>query len=302
VVAAAALAAGILPIAGAMFDGRWKSSDQSFDSVLSFLRDDEASAGPFRVAWIGDPDALPLAGWELSDGVAYATTDHGLPTVQDRWAGSSDGATSLVADSLALAEARQTSRLGRLFAPMSIRYVIVVGQLAPSSGDLRPLPAAVERALGEQLDLQSVLTDPGMHVYRNVSWAPLRTELQGAAVDASTRSAFFDASSAVDLAGSPPLLTDRTGYATAKGHVNDGSTVYLATESSSRWSLSVDGHDATRAKAFGWANEFRVDRGGTATLRFHTPLSRYVLLAVQIGLWFVAIRRLWAWRAEERAR
>jgi hypothetical protein len=292
VVAGLALAIGILPVLGAMFDGRWKAPDQSFEPVLQFLHDDQAAAGPFRVVWVGDPDVLPLQGWGLSDGVAYATTDHGLPTVEDRWAGSSDGATSLVADALHLAQQRDTSRLGRLLAPMGVRYVVVAGASAPGSGDVRPLPADVERALAEQLDLQEVLDDPNLHVYRNVSWAPTRAELKGAAADAASQSPFFDAAATTDLSGAPPLLTDHSGYASAKGHVNAGSTVYLANESSSHWSLTVDGRDAPRTKAFGWANQFRVDQAGNASLHFSTPISRYVLLLVQVGLWVFVIRQL----------
>ena len=299
-VAGLALALGLVPVVAAMFDGRWRAPDQSYSSVLAFLHDDQASAGPFRVVWLGDPDVLPLQGWRLSDGIAYATTDHGLPTVEDRWAGSSDGATSLVADALDLAKRRETSRLGRLVAPMGVRYFVVAGESAPSSGDVRELPAAVERALGEQLDLQEVLADPHLHVYRNVSWAPIRTELKGSAVDAASRSPFFDAAATADLSGLPPLLTDRAGYANAKGAVNGGSIVYLANASSPRWSLSVDGRDAPREKAFGWANQFRVDQSGTATLRFSTPISRYALLLVQVALWVLALRRLWQWRTQGR--
>ena len=83
--------------------------------------------------------------------------------------------------------------------------------------------------------------------------------------------------------------------------MNAGSTIYLADASSPHWSLTVNGRDAPRTKAFGWANEFRVDQGGSATLHFNTPISRYALLVVQVGLWVMAIRRLRRWRAEERA-
>jgi GT2 family glycosyltransferase len=301
VVAGLALAIGIVPVLAAMFDGRWQSPDQSYSPVLAFLHDEQASAGPFRVVWVGDPDVLPLQGWRLSDGVAYATTDHGLPTVEDRWPGTSDGATSLVADALRLAQQRDTSRLGRLVAPMGIRYFVIAGQSAPGSGDTRPLPADVERALGEQLDLQEVLADPNLHVYRNVSWAPIRTELKGDAVSASQQSPFFDAAASTDLTNSPPVLTDQAGYASAKGKVNAGSTIYLGDASSPRWSLTVNGNSAPRTKAFGWANSFAVDQGGTAALHFDTPVSRYALLAIQVFLWAVAVRRLLRWRAEERS-
>ena len=299
VAAAAALMIGATPVLAAMFDGRWKGPDQSFDPVLAFLRDEQASAGPFRVLWLGDPDVLPLSGWRLDDGVAYATTDHGLPSVEHRWAGSSDGATGLVSDALHLAERHQTSRLGRLLAPMGVRYVVVQAERAPGTGDVRELPAGLESALTEQLDLQEVLSDPQLHVYRNVSWAPSRAELSGPAAEAARQTAFFDAAAGVDLAGSSPLLTDASGHTSAEGDVNAGSTVYVAAASSPRWSLDVEGGDAARTKAFGWANAFTVDRSGKATLKFATPIVRYGVLALQVGLWVVAVRQLRRRRAEE---
>jgi hypothetical protein len=301
VVVAFALALGVLPVLGAMFDGRWQSPDESFEPILGFLHDEQATAGPFRVVWIGDPDVMPLAGWQLSDGVQYATTDHGLPSVEDRWAGSSDGATSLVADAINLAQQRDTSRLGRLVAPMAVRYFVVLSQRAPGGSDLRPFPADVERALAEQLDLEEVLSDPGVHVYRNVSWAPMRTELSKEAAAASQQAPFFDAAATVDLAGSPPLLIDSTGYAHAEGHVNGDTTMYLSAASSDRWSLTVDGHNAPRSKAFGWANSFAVPASGNGMLGFDTPLSRYGLLIIQAALWAAAIWALRVWRRQERA-
>jgi hypothetical protein len=269
--------------------------------VLAFLHTDAASAGPFRTVWIGDPDVLPLAGARLDDGVAYASSDHGFPTVEDRWATSSKGATQLLADALHLALRRDTSRLGRLLAPMGVRYLVVQTASAPETGDVRPVPSAVERALAEQLDLQEVLVDPTLHVYRNVASAPIRTELRGTAVDASTQSPFFDVAGDVDLTGSPPLLTDHTGYGYAKGAVNAGSTVYLAADASSHWSLSVDGHAAPRRSAFGWANAFRIDASGVATLRYKTPITRYALLLLQVAIWVFVLRLWWRWWRAERS-
>jgi len=103
----------------------------------------------------------------------------------------------------------------------------------------------------------------------------------------------------VSIAGSPPLLTDHSGYGYAKGAVNAGSTVYLGDRTSSHWSLSVDGDDAPRRTAFGWANAFDVGQSGTATLRFKTPITRYALLVLQAVIWALVLRRLWAWRRDE---
>jgi hypothetical protein len=184
---------------------------------------------------------------------------------------------------------------------LGVRYLIVQAESAPGSGDVRPMPTEIERALAEQLDLQEVLADPTLHVYRNVVSAPIRTELHGPAVDASALPSYFDAAGSVSLAGSPPLLTDHSGYTTAKGSVNVDSTVYVANESSSRWSLSVNGHDMPRTTGFGWANAFHVGEAGNATLKFSTPITRYALLLVQLALWVLLIRWLWRARRADRA-
>jgi len=200
-----------------------------------------------------------------------------------------------------MAERRETSRLGRLLAPMGIRYLVVQAESAPGSGDIRPLPTEIERALAEQLDLQEVLAYPTLHVYRNVVSAPLRAELHSPAIEASAQPSYFDAAGSVSLAGSPPLLTDHSGYTTAKGAVNANSTVYVANDASSRWSLSVDGHNVPRTTGFGWANVFHVGDAGNATLRFNTPITRYGLLVVQLALWVLLIRALWRGRRDDHA-
>ena len=76
--------------------------------------------------------------------------------------------------------------------------------------------------------------------------------------------------------------------------------MYLATASSDRWSLSVDGQSAPRSKAFGWANSFEVPASGNGSLGFSTPVSRYGLLAIQIAMWAAAIWALRFWRRQDR--
>ena len=74
-----------------------------------------------------------LAGWHLADGLAYATTDGGTPRLEDLLVGSDDGTTGLLADAVDLARTGQTARLGRLLAPMGIRYVVLPGAPGPRS-------------------------------------------------------------------------------------------------------------------------------------------------------------------------
>jgi hypothetical protein len=264
--------------------GRWDAPRGDVSGPLGFFADEAEEAGPFRVLWIGDPEAVPLSGWSLGDGVEYATSDEGLPTVQDDWSGSDDGATGLVADALTSAEQRETSRLGRLLGPMGIRYVVVPQQAAPVPYDdePRPIPRSVVDALGEQLDLEEVEVNPAIIVYRNEAWAATRTVVP----DGSTggEGGPLQQMTEVDLSGSPAALLDEDGFASFSGQVESGEP-YLAAAASDRWSLSVDGEGLERSEAFGWANGFATTGDGEGTLRFSTPAARYVVLLVQVAAW-----------------
>src|SRR5262249_47277115 len=161
-----------------------------------------------------------------------------------------------------------TSRLGRVLAPMGVRYIVVQTAAAPADEPTRPLPPAIDRSLAEQLDLQQVLADPHVQVYRNAAWAPIRTTLAPPTAEAAKAGPYFDAVANVDLTGSPPMLTDHEGFATASGNTGNARNLYLANAATSRWSLKVNGRSAPRSEAFGWANVFAVDQAGAAKLSF----------------------------------
>ncbi|MGI8662355.1 MAG: glycosyltransferase [Acidimicrobiales bacterium] len=299
VAAAVALSLGVLPMVGATSGGRWGMPDQGLESVVGFLHDEQAQ-GPFRVLWLGDPDVLPVGGWELSDGLAYGTSN-GLPRVEDRLVGSAEGATSLLGDALKIADRRETARLGRLLAPLGVRYIVVAEAATPFNDDVRPLAPDLLRALDEQLDLEAVPADPLLHVYRNAAWAPERAALAPDAVARAGQSSFFSAASGTDLTGTPTALPDGDGRTTAHGPVAIGSYVYVAQASSSGWHLSVDGKGIPRQQAFGWANGFPIDKAGTARLSYQTPITRYAALVLQVGLWIGAVVLLSRWGRRRRS-
>lgn len=297
-----ALSVAVLPAVGAMFNGRWGAPRGDFDSSLSFL-DEEVAEAPFRVLWIGNPDVVPLSGWELDDGVIYATTDDGEPDVTDLWAGSSHGATALVGEALDAAGSRQTNRLGRLLAPMGVQYVIVVEQLAPEpfSDETRPVPPRILNTLDEQLDLEALEVNPALQVYRNIAWAPSRSFLADADVGAGEGSS-LSLAAATDLSGSEVALPDEIHYNKFQGPVEAGDEVYLASASASGWQLRSGGETAERREAFGWANAFAATGDGGATLRYRTPVARYGLLALQALLWFVVLFALFRGQLGPRTR
>ena len=68
----------------------------------------------------------------------------------------------------------RTDRLGRLLAPMAIRYVVVPVRSAPaaSNGAELPVPDTLISSLGSQLDLRKVDIDDALYVYENTAWIP----------------------------------------------------------------------------------------------------------------------------------
>jgi GT2 family glycosyltransferase len=186
------LLTAILPIVHDALDGYWQMPRGDFSSVLGFLEDDLGSSSS-RVLWLGDPDVLPASGWILEGGttttddtgphpVAFATTE-GLAQVLDLWAGPIDETTARIGHALELATSHQTTRLGRLLAPMAIEYVAVPQRLAPSpfTAAVHPAEAGLVEALAGQLDLERVELDPAVVLYRNAASLPGRGAVEGAA-------------------------------------------------------------------------------------------------------------------------
>ena len=287
--AAIAVVAGIIPVLGASFNGRWSMPAGDHARTLSFI-DEENDETPFRVLWLGDPAALPLDGWALEDGLAYGTTDQGSPTLENLWVGSDDDATGLIADALDLAREGQTARLGRLLAPMGVRYIIVPERLAPDpfATDELPVPPTVGATLEAQLDLEPVDVPAGLTVYRNQAFLPMRAGVPDAIevpVDGGIASAL-----PLDLSGIPAVLPTTNGRTSWSGPIDDDTTVLLSAARADAWTLEVDGSTVDAIEPFGWSNGFEVADGGDATLSFRTSPLRYGLLAVQALAWLWVLR------------
>jgi GT2 family glycosyltransferase len=294
-VAAVAVVVGIIPVLGASLDGRWSMPAGDHSRSLAFI-DSENDESPFRVLWVGDPAAVPLDGWPLDDGLTYATTDAGAPTLENLWVGSDEGPTGLLAESLDLARTGQTARLGRLLAPMGVRYLVVPERLAPDpfTTDELPVPPGVLATLEAQLDLEPVDVPAGLTVFRNEAFVPVRAGVP-AAVEVPDEGGVA-ASLFLDLSASPAVLPDEDGRVHWSGPLEDDTTVLLSATSSDRWGLEVDGSSVEAIEPFGWSTGFEVADGGDATLRFTTSPLRYAVLAIQALAW------LWVLRAVVRRR
>ena len=300
ILAGVALLVGALPTLLDAGNGRWYLPAGDLATTFGFLDEDEPG---FRVLWVGHPDVLPLPGHALDlaggdatdEHVVFATSTEGLPSITDGWPASPEGSTQLIADALRLAADGQTSRLGRLLAPMAIRYVVVPDAAAPRplGGVRQPAPATVVDTLADQLDLAALPVNPAFTVYRNDAALPTPALVPPTAGDGMA----FDVG-ADDLDGVEPILPDRDGPTRWTGPVPAGGRVLHAASADDGWQLRVGDEAATRTKLFGWAQGFEPQTSGAGVLRYDTDPLRYVVLAVQLVLWLLALR--WAVRVRRR--
>ena len=135
--AGAVIAAIALPVIGAATDGRWNMPSTDLARSVAWM-EPEIEAGAFRVLWLGDPAVLPLDSWRFQEGVGYATSRNGAPDGTDLLPGRPSAATKTIADVLRVAQDGGTARLGRLLAPMAVRYIVVPTQTAPGTRSRRP--------------------------------------------------------------------------------------------------------------------------------------------------------------------
>jgi len=301
-----ALAAATVPVVVAAMDGWWDMPPGQFADVMGSV-DAAVATDPSRVLWVGDPGVLPGGqAWELGDGLSYTARNAAVPGVADLWPATGLGSSGRLGDALRLAVDGQTSKLGRVLAPMGVQYVAVPRALAPATAVERTDDAADGRGsaavapvgavdalidvLDGQLDLEQVAVDDALALYRNVAFAPLRaTGIDPGALEETSVAAMQH----VDLSAAEPALVESGGDGrTARGPVTPGDTVVQASSASGRWILEVDGHRAERTDAYGWADAFAVPEGSgpaEAVLAYRTPASRYALVAAQVAVWLAVL-------------
>ena len=296
--AGALLGVAALPLVGSVPDGRWHVPANEVARSLAWM-EPEAANGAFRVLWLGDPAVLPLDGWRLRPGVAYGTSRDGRPDVTDLLPGPPTAPTESIASALRMAGQGGTARLGRLLAPMAVRYVVVPRQLRAGAAEVggADLPPVLARALDSQLDLRVLPSDSAVAVYENISWGPGRASV---ATPIPTGAFSEGMGAGADLSANQPVLPG-SGPVRFSGPLPDPSQVFVSESVSPRWDLEVAGERAERSAAFGVANVFSPDRTGSALLRFRTPVLRYVLVVAQLALWALAMRLLW-WDRARRPR
>lgn len=329
VVAAAAVVAGTLPTFVSALPGRWELPQDGFDQSLTWMPA-KASAGTFRVLWLGDARSLPQGSWKVGNGLAYATSVDGPPDAAWLWNAADAGPASSLASAVDQASSSRTNQLGRLLAPAGVRYVVAVTAVAPVIPGLQtpeqyPVPAGLLPALSSQLDLVPVVSEGGVTVYENADWLPVRAEVAAHSNDATGARAGTTPSPAGTsspspgtpvapdpltppagnrvVAGAQPVLPGGPTSRSFTGAVRAG-TVLASLAPADRWRVATSHGSTVRAlaPAFGWVGRSQVSHAATVTLRFDGDAWVPLGVAFQIAAWVVALALLAARRRPARAR
>ena len=302
--AALALALGTLPMLGGAFGGRWNQPERDLGGSLGFVTEpSRVEQGDFRILWLGDPAAVPGHPWRLAGfgDTAYAMSRNGGPTATDLWPGRPPGESDRVSQALRLASEEATTELGRMLAPMGVRYVAVARRAAPE-GPAAPVPGELVDVLDRQVDMGRIETEDAVVLFENAAWLPMRSELPGGTL---LDGGLVNAAS-TDLSGSASVLPDGDRAVPLKysGGVEGGTRVLLAESPSAGWRLNVEGRPAAaREEAFGIANVWDVEIAGEARLSYRSPVWQWLVIAAQAAMWLLAGR--WVaqnWRSRRTTR
>jgi GT2 family glycosyltransferase len=167
--------AGLLPVLGAVWGGRWDLPEIGYDSVISATAGQRGAGSAGRELWLGAPLALPPAGWQIRPGLAEALTPNGLPDATALWPDANPGTVANVAAAVSDAELGRTVELGKLLVPSGVGVIVVPTAFAPELAGVQKAPEAAPpadliAALSKQLDLRELPSEGGVYFFRNTAW------------------------------------------------------------------------------------------------------------------------------------
>ena len=296
-VAAIAAGAGVV-LAGVGFaadavDGRWHAPSDDWQRQLAFTADQQYQ-GTFRILWLGRADILPLDPFDYDGQLSYVVTRNGPGDVRELLRAPEGKADAVVRDAIGLTTGRRTNRLGRLLAPMGVRYVAVPSTTGPGGQRDAP-PPGLTASLAEQLDLARLHTPPGLVLYENEAWIPERAQITGPAASRVPTGPVDPSRSA--------LRTDLSGSAVPLGDAPvPPGTALLGQANDSDWKATAGGRTLTHEQAFGWSNAFPVPTQSAVSLQFDGQSTHNLLLVAAAVPWLVLLALWWFGRRRDRAR
>jgi GT2 family glycosyltransferase len=290
VVAAAVAVLSWIPVT---LGGRFETPKGDLVSVLARL--DAESPPATRTLWIGDGDALPIAGWHLTDAVVFGVTDGTGTSVSSRHGYPMDDGERRLKAALLAARSGDTARLGARLSEFGIEYVVLADRLAPRPYGLAryPVPASLAVAFARQADLVSVDVAPGVAVFQNLARRGVRSSFPAGSVKIASSEAL------AALAESTPssvgtVLDDGAPPTQYQGKVVEKTDVVVAMPASEQWTLEVGGAEMKRVDTGSWNSAFEVRSTGSAKLRYDLPalgLAGHILQLLVLALLVGAARR-----------
>lgn len=294
------LVIGLVPGVISVGDGAWRMADDPIAELAASQFPPRSDLGSYRVLWVGDPRVLPLPSERYSDGIGFAVSDAGAMSIRDGFATADGAASTRIREVLNLLAEGSTSRIGRLLAPLGIRYVVVplADGVDSTVANQLPTPVGLLDGLAAQLDVGAIQSPPTIEVFINRSWIPPAAFLSGAAAEASKR-AGEDSLLIADLAGVSTIVDDSGGtidlvdVVAARGptlvSVPDAGVLHLGVPFDGSWRATLDGVELEARAGFGFTTAFDLPSGGQVLVEHDAPLGRtLVTLVVMLGWMFVA--------------
>jgi GT2 family glycosyltransferase len=281
ILGATAIVLPALAFTADVLDGRWGAPSSGWANELAFTAA-STDKGDFRMLWAGDPTELPLDPVVLRDGTGYVLTRNGPGDVTDQWRAPEHDADHVVDRALVLAESGRTNRLGRMLAPMGVRYVVVPSTQGPGGGAADDTPVALRRAMAQQLDLARLRSSSGVVLYENLAYAPIQAAVPPPPLPVDSR-----------RPNRAALTTDLTRAVPLSNGAPRVGTVLLGEAYDSEWKAEAGGRPLRHQQAFGWANGFVVAHRAPVSIAYDAQWLRWLVLVGALVIWLLVI---WCWR------
>jgi GT2 family glycosyltransferase len=305
-VAVALAVASAVPIFGLVpdvFDGRFDAPETSWESTLAFLSRETRDRGAFRIAWVGDPTALPVPAQAVDGRIGYAITRNGVGDARDLFPPAAGRPESVLVEAMSTAFDDRTARLGHSLAPLGVRYIVLVDRVAPDAADRAPLDERIGGQLDIQLDLRLSRRVEGLVVYENDAWVSPRAFVEDETFGGTTD--YLSPAAAVEAATRSDLTERTTALRGPASNLSvpSAGTIHLAERFDPAWQVAGDGTESDQAVSFGWANRFDLTSPATVSMRVERDMldsvQRVAVVAVWLALLLIA---LWRPRGAPRLR
>lgn len=279
---------GLLPVVAAASNGQWEQPSISLSQQMRELLGD-TTQGDYRILLVGDSRLLSSDQHTYRNGLAYSLIQNGDATMLNQVSSASQDAGNLIEPLLDAVASGTTDRVGRLMAPLGIRYIVipVIDRVHSTSDSPLSVPVGLREAFSEQLDLHNVYGPSSMVIFENSQWIPLTGMLSTVASQQSSEGGSA-ALVATELTGSIAALNGTTSWSSPSQELPVGR-FHMGVPFDSRWTLNVDGQSITPQASFGTVMHFETGDGGNARLSYANPLSRYIWVLLQVLLWLVVV-------------